>query len=190
MDDNFNQDEFAKNLQNTESWFEAIKSTFDNTEIPPEWLAYLQKIYAYLEIGAMDNKTHQESPLSRIKIPSSGWMMHDHGDRLLVSSGDYAHGFRETDKVNDNPSPGYGTIVAQSWHSAQHLVEVAQGRWPEGANLLGATFFMQFAAGYWAWKANYKIVGLSIDKSDELAYVQIKTLLGQTSDLKSDQRPR
>lgn len=189
MDDNF-KNEFSNKMQDPDAWFEAIKSALDSEEIPAEWLDYLQKIYAYLDIGAVDMDAEPASPLSRIKIPSSGWIMHDHGNRIIVSSGDYAHGFRESDKVGDNPSPGYGTISAQSWHSAQHLVECAQGRWPSGANVLGATPFMEFAAGYWAWLSDYKLFGLSIDKSNELAYVQIKTLLGQKSDLTSDQRPR
>jgi hypothetical protein len=188
MDDNFKNDFFG-DMQHSDDWFDSIKDMLDSSEIPPEWLAYLQKIYAYLEIGVLDGDV-EESPVSLVKIQKSGWTMHDHGNRIATSSGDYAHGLRESDKVNDNASPGYGTIVAQSWSTAQYFVEVAQTRWPEGANLLGATPFMQFASGYWAWLANYELSGLSIHKSDELAYLQIKVLLGQTADLKSDQRPK
>lgn len=189
MDDDFKND-FLGDKANPESWFDSIKDMLESSEISPEWIAYLQKIYAYLEIGSLANDHSEVIPPSLIKIQKSGWTIQDYGSRIAVSSGDYAHGLRESDKLNDNASPGYGTIVAQSWNSAQQLVEIARERWPGGANLIGATPFMHFAAGYAAWLANYELLGLSVHESDQLAYLQIKTLLGQTSDLKSDQRPR
>lgn len=187
MTDNIFDDSF-KGKANPDDWFESIKDIFENPSISKEWIEYLQKIYAYLEIGSIE--AFEEKPVTLIKIEKSGWILHDYGNRLAVSSGDYAHGLRESDRVADNPSPGYGTIVAQSWNTAQKVVEFAKQRWQNGANFLGATPFMQFATGYWAWLLNYSITGLSIHKSDELAYQQIKTLLGQSSELASDQRPR
>lgn len=170
-------------------WFDSIKDIFEAPTIPKEWLDYLQKIYAYLEINALFSAPSKEKPVSLLKIQKSGWMLYDYGNRIAVCSGDYAHGLRESDRVGDHPSPGYGTIVAQSWNSAQAVIELARKRWPQGANLLGATPFMQFAAGYWSFLTQYEVMGLSIHKSDELAYMQIKTLLGHKSDIKSDQRP-
>jgi hypothetical protein len=170
-------------------WFDAIKDIFETPSVPKEWVDYLHKIYAYLDIGSLSDEA-KEMPVSLSKIPKSGWTLHDYGNHIAVSSGDYAHGFRESDKVDDNASPGYGTIVAQSWNSAQKLVELARQRWPQEAHLIGGTPFMQFAAGYWAWLANYEIFGLAIHKSDELAYGQIKNLLGQADDLTSEQRPK
>lgn len=187
MADNIFDDSF-KGKTDPSDWFDSIKDIFENPSISKEWIDYLQKIYAYLEIGSVD--ASEEKPVTLIKIEKSGWMLHDYGNRFAVSSGDYAHGLRESDKVGDNFSPGYGTIVAQSWNTAQKVVELAKQRWPDHANFIGATPFMQFAAGYWSWLLNYEINGLSIYKSDELAYQQIKTLLGQSSDLASDQRPR
>jgi|GEM_PF-4469255 len=179
-----------ENKNDSFDWFESIKDIFENPTIPKEWTDYLQKIYAYLDIGSSVNTSSENKSVSLIKIEKSGWTLHDYGSHIAVSSGDYAHGLCESDKVGDNFSPGYGTIVAQSWNSAQKIVELAKERWPEGAHLLGGTPFMQFATGYAAWLANYEISGLSIHESDKLAYEQIKTLLGQTSELASEQRPR
>lgn len=181
-------DDSFKGSADPNDWFDSIKDIFDNPSISKEWIDYLQKIYAYLEIGQVEGS--EEKPVTLIKIEKSGWTLHDYGNRFAVSSGDYAHGLRESDKTGDNPNPGYGTIVAQSWNTAQKVVELAKQRWPEQANLIGATPFMQFAAGYFAWLLNYEIAGLSIYKSDELAYQQMKILLGHSSDLNSEQRPR
>lgn len=174
----------------TEDWFASIKDIFENPAIPEVWLDYLQKIYAYLIIGAPSNSTTPTKPVVLTKIQKSGWLLYDYGDRIAVCAGDYVHGLRESDRTEEgNASPGYGTIVGQSWNSAQAVVAFAKKRWPEGAQFLEGTSFMKFALGYWASLAQYKIDKLSIHKSDELAYQQIRTLLGQQSLTQSDQRP-
>jgi hypothetical protein len=184
-DDN---DFFGKN--HPEDWFASIKDIFENPAIPEVWLEYLQKIYAYLIIGAPVNNPTPTKPVTFTKIQKSGWLLYDYGDRIAVCAGDYAHGLRESDRTPEgNASPGYGTIVAQSWNSAQALVTLAKKRWPEGALFLEGTPFMKFALGYWLSLNQYKIDKFSIHKSDELAYIQIKTLLGQQSMTQSDQRP-
>lgn len=186
-DNNFN--DAPENKHTPSDWFESIKDLYDSPDIPREWIDYFQKIYAYLEIGSNDTQTPKNTTTTLSKIEKSGWALHDSGNCIATGSGDYAHGLRESDESSP-PSEGYGTIVAQSWYSAQAVVEMAKQRWSEGANLIGASPFMQFATGYWAWLHQYDISGLTIYKSDELAYTQIKTLLGQTTDLTSDQRPK
>lgn len=153
-----------------------------NRPITPEEVQYLLQLYPFLQIL---NSEPNWGPDINVKLVTtqSGWVIHDYDQALSVSPGELLFGYKKAPpsdaKEEEEGGSGHGTLVKQTYETAEFMVQYAidQG-WP-GIEIIAGTPFMQWAAWMAAEDRNLIVFGYEASKTDKVKRDRIIRLRGE-----------
>ncbi|MFT3741329.1 MAG: hypothetical protein QM752_01390 [Gammaproteobacteria bacterium] len=134
-----------------------------NRPITPAEVKFLLSQYPYIQV-INSEATWEETIIPRFKRVMSGWVIHDYGEAMSTSAGQYLFGPGNPEAMplteeEEESSGGQGTIIKQSFNSAIALVEMAMEKgWP-GIEIVSGTDFMQWAVWAAAQLQHFPIIG-------------------------------
>jgi hypothetical protein len=152
-----------------------------NRPVSHQEVEYLLGIYPYLQMISSE-AVWEEEIIPRFKTASSGWVIHDYGQAMSTSPGKYLFGpgnpeLREEEEEGGSET-GTGTIITQSYITAEAMIEFAMEKgWP-GVEVVAGTPFMQWAAWMAAQDRGYKLVGYEPTEKEKKKRERILRLSG------------
>lgn len=150
---------------------------------------YLCNKYPFLQMINSEAKFEGEI-IPKFITSQSGWIIHDYGDAMSASPGEFLFGggdyktFLEAilkGKIEEGGeegeggaivNPGKGTIIKQMFDTATEMVKIAIKRWP-GIEIIDGTNLMKWAAWLAAKEKNYSLEGFDPEEEDIKKYERV-----------------
>jgi len=150
---------------------------------------YLCNKYPFLQMVNIEAKFEGEITPKFI-TSQSGWTIHDYGDAMSASPGEFLFGggdykafldeiLKEEIKEGEQGgeggamvNPGKGTIVKQMFDTATEMVKIAIKKWP-GIEIIDGTYLMKWVAWLAAKEKNYPLEGFDPDEEDIKKYERV-----------------
>jgi hypothetical protein len=153
-----------------------------------EDVEYLCNKYPFLQMVNIEAKFEGEITPKFI-TSQSGWTIHDYGDAMSASPGEFLFGGgnykaflkeilkgeikeEEGGEGGAMVNPGKGTIVKQMFDTATEMVKIAIKKWP-GIEIIDGTNLMKWAAWLAAKEKNYALEGFDPDEEDIKKYERV-----------------
>jgi len=159
-------------------------------------LIYLRERYPYLQMISMQAK-FDEAVTPQFKKSSVGWVIHDYGQAMSSSPGNYLYGPKDFVQAKEknggtnggdggNDGTGVGTLVRQTVETARSMIELAiEKGWP-GVEIIAGTESMQWAAWIAAQDKNYPLVGFAPTQEEQKKYERIRKERAQSAEAKAE----
>lgn len=143
--------------------------------IKPEELRYLLDRCPFLQI--VNTEITLQEKETQFHDAKSGWIIHDYGDALssslgqyLISGGDFQiyFGPEKTSKETKIINPGKGTLHKQAWDTAVQMIEIAREQGWRGIRIIDGHPLMKRAAWITVSEMGLMIEDFEPSEHDEL----------------------
>lgn len=148
---------------------------------------YIRSRCPYIQILNMD-ATFENFVKVNFITAKSGWIIQDLDDGLCSSIGSYLFGGAASPKIEDIENKdaallkkfvnaGKGTVVKQTFDTAQEMVEMIKSRWPGGIEIISGSDLMKWSLWVGCQQHNINVVGYvptEEDKRKRLRLVQLE----------------
>lgn len=134
-------------------------------------LYLLNHRFPYLQLIS-SNPAWEETIVPRFLKARSGWIIHDYGQAMSVSPGRLIYGpgnpevVAEEGGADTGGSSGRGTIIEQTFTTAEAMVQLAMDKgWP-GVEIIAGTDLMKSSVWIVAQMAGYSLKGYEPSEKD------------------------
>lgn len=155
---------------------------------------YLLNQYPFLQIISTEPNFPEEITPQLITA-NSGWTIHDYGDAMSTSPGEWLFGYFEKNEEEEGGKSGgtiagKGTIVNQAYLTAQQMVAIAMEKgWP-GIEIVAGNPLMCWAAWMLAQDYNFPLQGYEPTRVEKRKRERIKSAAPTTEILTRTTGPR
>lgn len=159
-------------------------------DVSPEQVLYLLDHYPFIQLLNSDPHFENFEGVKVTQASSTGWQIHDLGDALSSSPGEYLYqsgtffGSPPFDQSEGDESGnglrGQGTIYKMSFLTAQELVAMAKDRW-EGIYIVAGSPYIKWCVWAEAEISKVSIYGYEPQKADKDRQVRLARYEAQQS---------
>jgi hypothetical protein len=203
MATNENQDEDLEALSNIGVWGQRDQGILvDNTkrEITSSDIEYLQLQFPYLQILNIDATFENYNSVQFIRA-KSGWTIQDLDDGLCTSAGSFLFGGsdspslentekKDPDLIQEYINERKGTIIKQTFDTAQEMVDLVKTRWKGGIEIISGTTLMKWALWVAAENIKLKVIGFEPTEKDNAKRNRLTRLEAERALIPKSQRQR
>lgn len=146
-----------------------------NRPISEEDFQYLLKLYPFVQM-INSEAVWEETVIPQFSESPCGWLIHDYGQAMSVSRGEYLYGDSHP-HLRDKAADSSGTVVKQTFDTADAMVAKAIEKGWAGIDIIAGTDFMKWSIWVATQIRDYPLIGYEPTKQDREKFERIRRVL-------------